>query len=582
MREIDATVGIAGVGGVDTAGRFDAVSAAAAGGLRRHQAYGGDFRSVGAERDQSSGREVIEHLDQRIADVGRAAELAHTATPARIRPAFAEVDQIDQHPARQYPRGRAERSDARVGVVGKHDVESAAVAIGDALVARQRQIAPLALHPELLEGDLEQRQRLGGAIELRFPDQALDEVGLDVGARDLGGARDRLPQRCAAQRGELDAVVLEVVPYRTSHQIAVEVRPHAEQDRHAGHATQGGEPREEPRAFTGFVGFVEIDLFELIDVHEATRARRCRDQSGACCRLVVGAKIRLDRRAEPRIERVERRAQGEVRIRARVGDRARHRIAALAEHGQDARAHQRRLAAARRTHQEHAPTIAQLLDDRSTFVVATEEQVGVIEAARRIAGAEPAQSRIRTLRRRRLGGGEREPRRQRRQRGGCALGGAAIEAHQAALPQCQELARPLRAWHEVARDQEQPRLALLDAEADGEQARELSPLVDPPGAAGDQQRIATRPHSALEFLELEGAHVIFGARPVLALGKAERRDDHTAHPRLVLARVGDVQQVLWFSWHHTPPPLPRSLVRCPAEIFPARCPRARPYGISDP
>ena len=175
--------------------------------------------------------------------VAGAPQLALAAPPTGVRAALAEMDQIDQHAARQHLRRLGERGDAGIGVAGEHHVEAVAFAFSDARVARQRQVAPLAVRPELLERHLEQRQGLGGAIWSGFADQALDEIDLDVDADDFGGARDRQPQRRAAQRCEFDAVILEVVPGRAAHQVAVEVGPHAEQDRHPGHEAQRGELR---------------------------------------------------------------------------------------------------------------------------------------------------------------------------------------------------------------------------------------------------------------------------------------------------------------------------------------------------
>src|SRR5262245_11503087 len=80
----------------------------------------------------------------------------------------------------------------------------------------------------------------------------------------------------------------------------------------------------------------------------------------------------------------------------------------------------------------------------------------------------------------------------------------------------------------------------------GEQRRELRPLIYSRRAACDEEGVPTCQDRAFQLLELERSQVVFGARPVLPFSKPERRDEHSLHPRLVLASVSDMQELLRF------------------------------------
>ena len=144
--------------------------------------------------------------------------------PARVGPAFTEVDQAQQDPERDRLSRRGQWGERFLGVLRDGERQTSPRAIAQCLVVREAEQPLTALAPEPEQRHLQEGERAGLA---RGVDQEpRDQLGMDIDACVLRGALDDDLQAVVAQRAELDArdLAVDVGPQRALQEGAVEIR----------------------------------------------------------------------------------------------------------------------------------------------------------------------------------------------------------------------------------------------------------------------------------------------------------------------------------------------------------------------
>ncbi len=201
--------------------------------------FGAAFFAAGCD-EQPRGDQLAHGLVEQRRVVVAAAQLAAPLLAARVGAPFAELDEPQQNTTRDIAGcvGR-QRGQRLVGARRHRDAETAAPwraaathALGirhEAFVGRRWQAAPFEAGPKQEQCLLQERQdaRLIAGIS----EQPLDQRRLDEHAHTFGRTDDRLAERVAAKRRQLEAVLAHFGPQlRKPHQVAVEVGAHSQHD----------------------------------------------------------------------------------------------------------------------------------------------------------------------------------------------------------------------------------------------------------------------------------------------------------------------------------------------------------------
>ena len=290
----------------------------------------------------------------------------------------------------------------RVGLALQGPLDPADLAIGP-----DGQAVVVATPPDLLEGELEQRQRSGAAPDVVH--QQLDQPRLGLEARQPGGAVDRPPQLVLGHRADQHLVVRQrggQVGVRGA--AGIEIGPHRQHDDRAaaGHRRRVQEVGDEVAAL-GLVVAEREDLLELVHQHDEPlgpgRLAQGQPRGDVQRPIAVLATLEAveDHGAVGLVrDALQRVGQAEERLGPGPADRPRPRGAAVElavlQGRHQPRAGQRRLAAARGPDDRQEP----VLDPRRLPLQGVEQPFGqrlAAEEERGVLDVEQLQAAIRVL-----------------------------------------------------------------------------------------------------------------------------------------------------------------------------------------
>lgn len=258
---------------------------------------------------------------------------------------------------------------------------------------RQDTAREVALSPQLGEEEGEERQRVASSVDLPLGDELVDHRGrLQLEATRARRPDDGQAKRFCAHRGEHEGGPQEASgegPALDRAEAVEEVAPQREEDAHSGR--EHAEAREHGVEGVALGGVGEGHrLFELVDDEEQAALALPSPPSQTTGEQRVGAKIGVQGSGRPAEDRRERERERGERLPA--WDEG-HHVPALAlaqgasgDRRDDAGAHERRLARARRRGHEEQWLAAEPREHGGDLFLAAEEEPGVLG----LEGTEPA------------------------------------------------------------------------------------------------------------------------------------------------------------------------------------------------